>query len=426
MPTRHIATTYAVAVALCALGALAHAQSTESSAGSPPPATRAAPSMPKPERWKVPVPLTESSTQSATATNSGFANVSALRAVSATMSPVSSSLSPPITINYSGNASALLIDATGTGKGAEVHINNPHNTASALYGITNGSGAGLTGYNQGTVGPAGKFGILNANSTQPAVYATTNGSGPAFMGVVTMPYSAAPALLGLNTDTDNFGTGVEGQGSYYGMLAYGGYYGIYASGSKVGVYGESLNGDGAAGHAFGGGNGLSGYSDTGYGVYGVSGSGYAGYFAGTVAADSYTSTSDRNAKTHIKLIDGPSILARIDHLPVSSWVFKKDILKSHVGPMAQDFHAAFHLSGEDDKHINLTDITGVSLAAIQELSKEMKRKDAEIAALEVQLRSVTDKFSDVSTRVALLEQQRNLAVTTVNLTTELGRDVSTQ
>ena len=69
---------------------------------------------------------------------------------------------------------------------------------------------------------------------------------------------------------------------------------------------------------------------------------------------------------------------KVSNLPVSAWVFKSDPEKNHVGPMAQDFHAAFGLNGDDDKHINLTDIAGVSLAAIKELSNEMREKDAQL------------------------------------------------
>jgi hypothetical protein len=46
------------------------------------------------------------------------------------------------------------------------------------------------------------------------------------------------------------------------------------------------------------------------------------------------------------------ILDRVSRLPITSWHFKTDPRKRHVGPMAQDFHAAFGLDGDDDKHIN--------------------------------------------------------------------------
>lgn len=39
----------------------------------------------------------------------------------------------------------------------------------------------------------------------------------------------------------------------------------------------------------------------------------------------------------------------------------------HLGPMAQDFHAAFNV-GMDDKHMATVDEEGVALAAIQGLN----------------------------------------------------------
>ena len=60
----------------------------------------------------------------------------------------------------------------------------------------------------------------------------------------------------------------------------------------------------------------------------------------------------------------------------------------HMGPMAQDFYAAFGL-GTDDKHIATIDADGVALAAIQglnqKLTDELARKDTEIAELRNQV-----------------------------------------
>jgi hypothetical protein len=67
----------------------------------------------------------------------------------------------------------------------------------------------------------------------------------------------------------------------------------------------------------------------------------------------------------------------------------------------EDIHAAFGLDGDDDKHISLSDATGVSLAPIQELNKRLREKDARIAALEGQLKSMNDAFS---ARLAKLEE----------------------
>ena len=89
------------------------------------------------------------------------------------------------------------------------------------------------------------------------------------------------------------------------------------------------------------------------------------------------------------------MLELVARLPITSWAFKEEPKQRHIGPMAQDFHAAFGLSGADDKHINLSDAAGVSLAAIQELNKRLQEKDARIAALEGQLKSMNDAFSSM-------------------------------
>ncbi len=59
----------------------------------------------------------------------------------------------------------------------------------------------------------------------------------------------------------------------------------------------------------------------------------------------------------------------------------------HIGPMAQDFHAAFGV-GEDDRYISTVDASGVALAAIQGLSQILQDKDAEIHELNARLSSL--------------------------------------
>ena len=55
-----------------------------------------------------------------------------------------------------------------------------------------------------------------------------------------------------------------------------------------------------------------------------------------------------------------------------------------MGPMAQDFYAAFGL-GADDRHIVTVDADGVALAAIQGLRDMLREKDAEIVAQRLRL-----------------------------------------
>jgi hypothetical protein len=94
----------------------------------------------------------------------------------------------------------------------------------------------------------------------------------------------------------------------------------------------------------------------------------------------FNTTSDRNMKEKFAPVDNQEILERVAALPISRWNFKADAQTRHIGPMAQDFYAAFNV-GTDDKHIATVDEDGVALAAIQGLNEKLKEKDAQIEAL---------------------------------------------
>lgn len=90
---------------------------------------------------------------------------------------------------------------------------------------------------------------------------------------------------------------------------------------------------------------------------------------------------DRDAKENFAPVDGRDVLARLAQVPLSTWNWKsQDPAIRHMGPMAQDLHAAFGL-GESDKRISTVDADGVALAAIQGLHQLLQEKDVEIEAL---------------------------------------------
>lgn len=68
--------------------------------------------------------------------------------------------------------------------------------------------------------------------------------------------------------------------------------------------------------------------------------------------------------------------------------------------MAQDFHAAFGLNGDDEKHISVVDEGGVALAAIQGLNQKLVEKDAEIQAL----KEKAEKVDSLEKRLSELEK----------------------
>ncbi len=107
---------------------------------------------------------------------------------------------------------------------------------------------------------------------------------------------------------------------------------------------------------------------------------------GTIYSKGLALTSDRNAKEHFTALDAKTVLAKVAALPVTQWNYKDDGLeKKHIGPVAQDFQAAFGLNGGDDRHISVVDEGGVALAAIQGLNQKLEAQQAENTALQAQL-----------------------------------------
>ena len=82
---------------------------------------------------------------------------------------------------------------------------------------------------------------------------------------------------------------------------------------------------------------------------------------------SWSSLSDVNAKENFRDLAHDDVLARIAAMPVREWNYKaQDQAIRHLGPTAQDFHAAFGL-GQDERRISTLDADGVALAGIQAL-----------------------------------------------------------
>jgi hypothetical protein len=144
---------------------------------------------------------------------------------------------------------------------------------------------------------------------------------------------------------------------------------------------------------------------------GTEGTQTATYLAGTVYANGVALTSDRNAKEHFQPVDNQAVLAKVAALPLTEWNYKTDKAGvQHIGPMAQDFHAAFQLDGADDKHISVVDEGGVALAAIQGLNQklqdELNREDAENAKLKQQNDLLAERLNQVEAIVKQLAARK--------------------
>jgi hypothetical protein len=109
---------------------------------------------------------------------------------------------------------------------------------------------------------------------------------------------------------------------------------------------------------------------------------------GLTVNGTFVSSSDRNVKQDFADVNSRAVLEKVAQMPIQTWAYKNDPGTKHLGPVAQDFYAAFAV-GPDDKHITTVDESGVALAAIQGLNQmlaeqaaALKHKDSEIQELQ--------------------------------------------
>ena len=101
------------------------------------------------------------------------------------------------------------------------------------------------------------------------------------------------------------------------------------------------------------------------------------------------------------------MLKRLTGLQIMTWNYKADDANiQHMGPMAQDFYAAFGL-GPDNRHIAALDANGVvQSAAIQALTKTTAEQEARITQLEDENTKLKARLTALEDLVkALLAQQ---------------------
>ena len=117
----------------------------------------------------------------------------------------------------------------------------------------------------------------------------------------------------------------------------------------------------------------------------------------TAGAGSWSSLSDRHVKTAVIPVDAMRVLDQVVAMPVSEWSYiaqGEDV--RHIGPMAQDFSAAFGV-GENDTTISTVDADGVALAAIQGLNQkletELAQSRAENSGLQAQLQQLAERLA---------------------------------
>jgi len=128
--------------------------------------------------------------------------------------------------------------------------------------------------------------------------------------------------------------------------------------------------------------------------------------SGVYVNGGFAYSSDRNVKSGFASVNSREILDRVAALPVTSWTYTNNLAARHIGPMAQDFHAAFQVNGDVDTLINVGDETGVALAAIQGLNQKLNDKDAEIQRLEAKNDMLAAQLQALTTAVKALAEKK--------------------
>ncbi|MBW3570962.1 MAG: tail fiber domain-containing protein, partial [Gemmatimonadetes bacterium] len=124
----------------------------------------------------------------------------------------------------------------------------------------------------------------------------------------------------------------------------------------------------------------------------------------------FSCSSSRLLKEGVEPVDGGDVLARIRRVPVNTWSYSSEAGGvRHMGPFAEDFHAAFGL-GTDDTSIGHLDIAGVTFAGVQALDARTLQLDARVSGqaaemeqLRAENRSLRAGNAELEARIARIE-----------------------
>lgn len=124
--------------------------------------------------------------------------------------------------------------------------------------------------------------------------------------------------------------------------------------------------------------------------------------------NTWVNRSDRTVKENFASVDRADVLARVVSLPMETWNYKARPGHKHIGPMAQDFRAAFGLNGLDDTHIATIDEGGVALAAIQGLNEKLEsgkeKTESRVRQLEQRLEHKAKEITELRRTVTELKE----------------------
>ena len=119
----------------------------------------------------------------------------------------------------------------------------------------------------------------------------------------------------------------------------------------------------------------------------------------------FSNTSDKHVKEDFAPVDSEAVLDRLVDLPLSSWRYIGSKGRRHVGPVSQDFHAAFDdllNLNSDDTTIAPLDEAGVAFASIQALHGKVESDQHQIEALKRENASLEQRLEQLEAIVLQL------------------------
>jgi hypothetical protein len=115
----------------------------------------------------------------------------------------------------------------------------------------------------------------------------------------------------------------------------------------------------------------------------------------------FNCTSSRTTKENFAAVDGEELLLSLRQLPVSTWNYSAEGAQArHIGPMAEDFYAAFKL-GTSNTSIGVQDLAGIGIAAVKALEErtaELQARTAEVDELRARMQSLEERLARLETK----------------------------
>lgn len=130
--------------------------------------------------------------------------------------------------------------------------------------------------------------------------------------------------------------------------------------------------------------------------------------------------SSRSIKNDLKVVHGDQIYNGVMDLPIYTWTYRSEPEGAvHLGPTAEDFHAAFNL-GNNLNTIATVDADGVALAALQEVGRRLQSSESAAAAQQARIVRIEHEIVELRAANLQLEQQRTLLISLIALVAIVG------